>query len=75
MKNLTIIDPFPLIFPKPSRFGKGILPIIEGFVPLYSKPEGKTKGVKTLQSISNIILILNESEEGFIYEMAIQKLF
>ena len=69
-----MLDPFPLILLKPSKFGKGRLPTTKGFVLLYSRPRGKTKGVKTLQSISNIILILNDSQEGVIYKMAIHKL-
>ena len=74
MKDFTMLDPFPLILAKPRRLAKGRLPIKKGFVPLYSRPEGKTKGVKTLQSIINIILILNESEKGVIHKMAIHKL-
>ena len=74
MNNLTMLDPFPFILPKPSRFGKGRISITKGLVPLYNKLGGKTKGVKTLQSIRNVILILNESDEGVSHKMAIHKL-
>ena len=69
-----MLDPFPLILSKPIWLGTGRLCVTKNFVPLYSRPEGKTKGVKTLQSIINIILILNESEKGVIHKMAIHKL-
>lgn len=73
-KKLAMLNPLPLITLKPLGSWKKILYVTESLMPLNGGPRSKTKGVETLQDISNVFLILNESEKIIINKVTIHKL-